>query len=231
MGMKRLLKSLVNGLATLLVLPALGLYRVSSYALGAGWAFPGWSEAFALIPGMFGVYLRGAFYRGVFPRCGADASIGFGSIFSHPTAEIGAGVYIGPYCVIGDVTVEDDVLISSHVSILNGGRQHGIERLDIPIREQPGTWPRLTIGRDTWIGERSVILSDVGEQCVVGAGSVVTCALGDRVVAVGAPARVIRTRTGVVEGRAFAGLRSPDESPAARANGDSCEGASDRQPC
>jgi acetyltransferase-like isoleucine patch superfamily enzyme len=208
MGTKRLLKSLVNGLANLLVLPALGLYRVSAYAVGAGRAFPGWSQAFALIPGMFGVYLRGAFYRGVLSRCGSDASIGFGSIFSHPTAEIGAGVYIGPFCVIGDVTVEDDVLISSHVSILNGGRQHGIERLDIPIREQPGTWPRVTIGRDSWIGERSVIMADIGEQCVVGAGSVVIGPLEDRVVAVGSPARVIRVREGISSGLEISGIQA-----------------------
>jgi virginiamycin A acetyltransferase len=93
------------------------------------------------------------------------------------------------------VTLEDDVLLGSQVSIANGGGQHGIERLDIPIREQPGTWPHITIGRDSWIGDRAVVLANVGEQCVIGAGSVVTRDLADRAIAVGVPAKVVRFRT------------------------------------
>ena len=100
----------------------------------------------------------------------------------------------GSICTIGDVTLEDDVLISSHVSIINGGGQHGIERLDIPIREQPGCWTRVTIGRDTWIGERATVMADVGKHCVIGAGSVVTVSIPDYAIAVGCPARVVRFR-------------------------------------
>ena len=98
--------------------------------------------------------------------------------------------------MIGDVTLEDDVLIGSHVSIINGNRQHGIARLDIPIREQSGEWPRITIGRDTWIGDRAVVFADVGKHCVIGAGSVVTKPIPDYAIAVGNPARVIRYREG-----------------------------------
>jgi virginiamycin A acetyltransferase len=211
--MKGLLKSAFNALALAVVLPAVLLYRLGALSIGPEQAFPGWSQALSLIPGLTGIYLRRAFYRGVLPRCGPDASIGFGSIFSHPTAEIGVGVYIGPFCVIGDVTVEDDVLISSHVSILNGGRQHGIERLDIPIREQPGTWHRVTIGRDSWIGERSVVMADVGGQCVVGAGSVVVGPLEDRVVAAGSPARVIRVRERMNSGLELSGVQETRPCP------------------
>ena len=117
-----------------------------------------------------------------------------GPSFRHPTAEIGNNVYIGVYCCLGDVTLEDDVLIASHVSIANGGRQHGIERLDIPIREQPGVWPRITIGRDSWIGDRAVVLADVGQQCVIGAGSVVTKSIPDLAIAVGVPAHLVQWR-------------------------------------
>jgi virginiamycin A acetyltransferase len=78
--------------------------------------------------------------------------------------------------------------------VINGGSQHGIERLDLPIREQPGRWPRVTIGRDSWVGDRTVVLADVGHHCVVGAGSVVTKPLPDFAIAVGVPAKVIRYR-------------------------------------
>ena len=57
--------------------------------------FPGWSQAFSLIPGLTGVFLRRAFYRLTLHRCMADAWIGFGTVFSHPSAEIGRSVYIG----------------------------------------------------------------------------------------------------------------------------------------
>ena len=64
----------------------------------------------------------------------------------------------------------------------------------MPIREQLGTYPRVTIGRDSWIGDRSVVLADVGHHCVIGAGSVVIKPVPDYAIAVGCPARVIRFR-------------------------------------
>jgi virginiamycin A acetyltransferase len=192
--MKGWLKLLAEALTTLLVLPGLVLYWLAALVVGSERAFPGWSQLMSLLPGVTGVYLRRSFYRLVLPRCGSGCWIGFGVIFSHPTAEVGRNAYIGPFCCLGDVTLEDDVLLGSHVSVPNGGSQHGIERLDVPIREQPGTWVRITIGRDTWIGDRAVVLADVGSQCVVGAGSVVVKPIPDRAIAAGTPARVLRYR-------------------------------------
>jgi acetyltransferase-like isoleucine patch superfamily enzyme len=192
--MKRLVKTAADGVALLLVLPALLLYGLGALALGRGRAFPGWSQGLGLLPGLTGAYLRRAFYRVALRRCGRDAWIGFGVIFSHPGAEVGRTVYVGPYGCLGEVTLEDDVLLGSHVSVTNGAAQHGTERLDIPVREQPGVWPRVTIGRDTWVGDRAVVLADVGKHCVIGAGSVVTKPIPDYAVAVGVPARVVRYR-------------------------------------
>jgi acetyltransferase-like isoleucine patch superfamily enzyme len=90
----------------------------------------------------------------------------------------------------GDVTLEDDVLVGSNVSIINGRRQHGVERLDIPVREQPGEYPRITIGADTWIGDRAVVTADVGKHCIVGAGAVVTKPVPDFAIVVGNPAKI-----------------------------------------
>jgi acetyltransferase-like isoleucine patch superfamily enzyme len=199
--MKGAVKMIVRGLALLLVLPCVMVFRLGVLVLGPEKAFPGWSQAFSLAPGLAGVYLRAAFYRLVLRRCAADAWLGFGTVFSHAGADVGRKVYVGVYCCLGDITLEDDVLIGSHVSVANGGAQHGIERIDIPIREQPGTWPRVTIGRGSWIGDRAVVLADVGQGCVVGAGSVVTRPLPDYAVAVGVPAKVIRYRKGSVEAR------------------------------
>jgi virginiamycin A acetyltransferase len=205
--MRSILARGADAVALLLVLPAFLLYRAGQWALGAERAFPGWSQALSLVPGLTGVYLRRAFYRLVFPRCGNGACISFGTIFSHPWAEVGRSVYVGAFCCLGDVVLEDDVLISSHVSIMNGGAQHGIDRLDLPVREQPGVWPKITIGGDTWIGDRATVLADVGRHCVIGAGSVVTRVIPDYAIAVGVPAQVIRYRTGAAGG---AGNRSRD---------------------
>lgn len=198
--MQALAKNTANAIAAVLVLPVACAYWTAAALLGRQKAFPGWSQFLSLLPGFSGTYLRRAFYRLVLPRCGPGSVISFGTVFSHPTAEIGAGAYVGVFGCLGDVTLEDDVLVGSHVSITNGSRQHGIERLDIPVREQPGVWPRVKIGRDSWIGDRAVVMADVGEHCVVGAGAVVTRSVPDYAIVVGVPARVVgwRGQTGVL---------------------------------
>jgi acetyltransferase-like isoleucine patch superfamily enzyme len=191
--MKSLCKALANAAAVLLVLPAFLLYQIARLFLGSR-AFSGWSQAFSLFPGFLGAYLRRGFYRLTLQHCGRDACVSFGTIFADPSAELGDGVYVGAFCCLGDVTLQDDVLLGSHVSIPSGARQHGFEHLDVPIREQPGVPQRITIGHNTWVGDRAVILANVGQHCVIGAGAVVTQPIPDYSVAVGVPARVVRSR-------------------------------------
>lgn len=208
--LKELAKVAAELTACLLVLPALLCYGLCRLCFGSQRAFPGWSQALCLFPGTSGVYLRRAFYRFVLARCAPGSCISFGTVFSHATASVGRNVYVGLSCCLGDVTLEDDVLLGSHVSIMNGAAQHGIERLDIPIREQPGVWPRVTIGRDSWIGDRATVMADVGKHCVIGAGSVVTKAIPDYAIAAGVPAKVIRYRKGApVDEPAEASERKP----------------------
>lgn len=190
----RKLKSIAEWIARILTLAPYLAYRICVVALGDFRAFPGWSQAMSLLPGLAGQFLRRAFYAWVLPRCGRGCVVSFGTVFSHPTVKIGEQAYLGVYCCIGDVTIEDDVLVGSHVSITNGSRQHGTSRLDIPVREQPGEWPRMTIGRDSWIGDRAVVMADVGKHCVVGAGAVVTKPVPDYAIVVGSPARIIGYR-------------------------------------
>ncbi len=192
---RALLKRLVHLICAILVAPAVLLYRLERAALGADRCFPGWSQALSLLPGIPGMYFRRAFLNATLARCGADCWIGFGTVITSASTTIGDRAYVGLSCTLGDVDVGDDALIASHVSLVNGGHQHGIERLDVPIREQPGRWVRIRVGRDSWIGERAVVMADVGDHCVVGAGSVVTKPIPDYAIAVGNPARVVRDRT------------------------------------
>ena len=192
--MKSAAKLCLRYLSLTTVLPAVAVYRLQAAIIGRERAFPGWSQLFSLIPGHLGIYLRHAFYRCSLGRCGDDACIGFGTIFSGPEATIGKTAYIGNFCSIGNVEIGDDVLIASHVSIMNGCNQHRIDRLDVPVREQIGVYEPVSIGSDTWIGERATIAASVGKHCVIGAGSLVLKTIPDYGVAVGVPAKVIRDR-------------------------------------
>lgn len=189
-----IVKQLLQLAALAMVLPAAMAYWLAAMVLGRQRAFAGWSQAMSLFPGLSGAYLRRAFYRLVLAECGEGSHVSFGTVFSHPTARIGRNVYVGVFCCLGDITLEEDALIGSHVSITNGSRQHGIERLDVPVREQPGEWPRVTIGCDTWIGDRAVVMADVGRHCVVGAGAVVTKPVPDYAIVTGVPARIVGSR-------------------------------------
>src|SRR5215470_6836257 len=97
---KTTLKFLADGVALALVLPAFVLYRLGAALVGPEKAFPGWSQAFSLLPGLSGVYLRRAFYLLVLPRCRAGCCLSFGTVFSHPTAEVGRTAYTGVFCCL-----------------------------------------------------------------------------------------------------------------------------------
>lgn len=190
------MKTFAKVLLAILAGPVTAFYWCGARLIGEARAFPGLSQALSLLPGLSGVYFRQACYRRILGGCGEGACITFGTILSHASAKVGKHVYVGAYCVLGDVTLEDDVLLGSHVSIINGSAQHGTERSDVPVREQPGVFPRVTIGRDTWIGERATVMADVGCHCVVAAGAVVTRPVPDFAIVAGVPARCIAWRGG-----------------------------------
>ena len=188
------MKPLLYFLSIVLMLPVVLLYWIIILFRGRQGAFSGCSQLVSLIPGLLGVFLRWGFYKMVLPRCGRDAHIGFGTIFSHPTVSIGKSVYIGAYCIIGDVDLQDDCILASGVSVCNGTKQHRFDRLDVPIREQGGEYVRIVIGADSWIGERAVVMADVGAKAIVGAGSIVVKPVEEKTIVVGNPASPIGRR-------------------------------------
>jgi virginiamycin A acetyltransferase len=187
-------KTLARAAATAAVLPALASYWIRARLLGADRALEGSSQAFAVLPGILGQYLRRAFLSHVLAACDATSTIEFGVLFSQAGARIGENVYIGPRCHIGLAHLEADVLVGASVHIPSGSQTHGTGDLDMPIRLQPGVRTVVRIGAGAWIGSNAVVMADVGRNSVIGAGSVVTRPIPDGVIAAGIPARVVRPR-------------------------------------
>lgn len=105
----------------------------------------------------------------------------------------GSNVYANFHLTLVDDThiyVGDNTMFGPNVTVCTAG--HPI----LPeLREQGYQYNApVRIGRSCWIGAGAVILPGVtiGDNTVVGAGSVVTCDLPANVVAVGNPCRVLR---------------------------------------
>lgn len=192
--LKRLIKSVLRGLATLIVSPLLLTHGFASLLNSADRSIESHSQLLSLLPGTLGNYLRVAFFRRTLEYCHPSVTICFGTLFSKTGARIEKHVYIGPNCMIGLATIHQDVLIGPAVQIPSGPRTHGIAELHIPIRQQQGTPERIVIGADSWIGCQSVILADVAEKTVVAAGTVVTKRAPSKSVIGGVPAKLLRSR-------------------------------------
>jgi acetyltransferase-like isoleucine patch superfamily enzyme len=92
------------------------------------------------------------------------------------------------------VTIEDDVMFGTNVNITDGF--HGFTHVNEPYKYQElFRIQEITVRQGCWIGQNVVICPGVtiGRMTIVGANSVVTKSLPDRCIAVGSPARVIKT--------------------------------------
>jgi acetyltransferase-like isoleucine patch superfamily enzyme len=170
-------------------------FWIRAWIIGSDRALEGSSQALAIVPGLCGQYLRRAFLSAALAHCHPTASICFGTIFSRTGARIDENVYIGPGCRLGLVHVERDVLVGADVHLPSGPATHGFDDLTRPIREQQGAPQLVHIGRGAWIGSTAVVMADVGYGTVVGAGAVVTRPLPPLVIAVGVPARPVKSRS------------------------------------
>jgi acetyltransferase-like isoleucine patch superfamily enzyme len=186
--MKRTLKLFLQGVSLAMAfVPALiaGFGRFgATFTMGA--------HAYSYMPGIVGDYLRIAYYRLTLDRCSLESRISFGSFFARPQAQVGHGVYIGSYCILGCCTIGDRTQIASHVQILSGRRQHSRDEAGQVSGAEEGVFETIEIGADCWLGAGAIIMAPVGAQTTIGAGSVVVAPVPDAVVAVGNPARVIK---------------------------------------
>ena len=149
-------------------------------------------------PGTMGLVLRYALLRNLAAHVGENVSIHPDVyLFNVDKLSIGDNVSIQPMSYIeawGGIEIGNDVAIAHGVTIMSVN--HGFESLDMPIKDQPIIPMPVKIGDDVWLASKVSVLggTTVGDHSVIGAGAVVTGDIAPRSVAVGVPAKVIKTR-------------------------------------
>jgi acetyltransferase-like isoleucine patch superfamily enzyme len=110
---------------------------------------------------------------------GDRANIGFNcEIFSAARVELGARVLLAAYCYVI-------------------GGDHDWKDAGRPVLEQGRRAAGVTVGAGTWLGAGAKVLdgTTIGADAIVGAGAVVTSDVPASAIAVGVPAKVVRSRT------------------------------------
>ncbi|MGO1788335.1 MAG: acyltransferase [Sphingobacterium sp.] len=156
--------------------------------------FMSFSQALSLIPGKVGIYVRAAFYHLACTDTSDEISIGFLTLFSHADTTIEKGVYIGPQCNIGKCIIKKDTLLGSGVHILSGKKQHSFEDINQSIQNQPGTFSKVIVGEDCWIGNGAIVMANIGEKSIIAAGSVLIDTTESLEIFAGNPAKLVRKR-------------------------------------
>ena len=124
----------------------------------------------------------------------------FCDIYAGDFLRIGSGSDIGTRCrIAGNVVIEENVLLGPNVFVCRYDHDYkDIEKPIIKLKEyEPNRngHSELLIGEGSWIGTNVVISGDVhvGKHCVIGANAVVIRDIPDYSVAVGSPAKVVKT--------------------------------------
>lgn len=117
----------------------------------------------------------------------------------HPTALISrfanvsqSGVLIAPKCVVqADVTIGDGVVMRDQALICHTTNIGEF----VFIGPQALVGALLDVGRLAFIGQKALLISkkakNIGAQCTIGAGSVVTKSVEDSATVIGNPAKVL----------------------------------------
>lgn len=132
----------------------------------------------------------------VMSNCLMQAVVKYEESHYEPCIEIGDDVYIGRYAYLvaaQEITIADGCVLSEHVYIADNS--HGYDPLAGPIMRQPlEVKGPVRIGPNCFLGYRVAVMPNItlGEWCIVGANSVVTCSFPAYSMIAGAPARLIK---------------------------------------
>lgn len=109
---------------------------------------------------------------------------------------IGAGVFVGQGCVIvaqNSIHIGAGVLVAEYVSIRD--QDHCVDN-GLALSKSGFVVDPIFIGNDVWIGAKSTVLRGacIEDNVVIGAHSLVNGSISKGSIAVGVPAKIIKTR-------------------------------------
>lgn len=168
-------------------LPHLALYLGGCVTMGREKAFRSSSERIAGLAGQLGVYARQWFYSLTLREVGDDVYFGFMSMFSKRDVRIGDRVYIGRFCSIGLADLEEEAVLADGVQVLSGRHHHATG--EGSLQHGDVRYERVTVGRRAWLGANAVVMANIGESAIVGAGAVVAKPVEPEAKVVGVPAK------------------------------------------
>jgi maltose O-acetyltransferase len=132
-------------------------------------------------------------FKNTFKRCGENTFIQFPvRIEGANHIDVGNNVSINAFVHIwgqGNVTIGDDCLIASHVSINSVTHDTNAKLYRNSIVEK-----EVVIGNNVWIGSHAIILPGIkiGNNAIIGAGALVNKNVPSGAVVAGVPAKIIK---------------------------------------
>ncbi|MBR6292505.1 MAG: acyltransferase [Bacteroidales bacterium] len=133
-------------------------------------------------------------------HCVLGCWVNHGKVVYNPTIIVGDNCMIGEYnqiTAINKVTIGNGVLTGRYVYI--GDNSHGGLSQDEanipPAKRKLQSKGTVNIGNNVWIGDKATILGGVtiGDNVIIGSNSVVTRDIPSNCIAVGAPAKIVKT--------------------------------------
>ena len=132
----------------------------------------------------------------IYPYCRIECFCKISGQKLNPKIKIGDNVLMGRNTTIlcaNNVEIGDNTMFASYCFVSD--ENHGV---DLSTNEryecQKLQISSVRIGNNCWIGEKVIILpgTTIGDNTIIGAGSVVTKSLPKNVIAVGNPAKIIK---------------------------------------
>jgi acetyltransferase-like isoleucine patch superfamily enzyme len=151
-------------------------------------------NALSVVPGGAGILIRRAWYGATLASCGKRLKVLFGAAITDPRSCIGDDCLIGELNRVGFVEIGPKFMSSHGVCIVSGRHQHGYEKTEVAMRDQPATARRIKIGEDVWVGAGAAIGADVAAHSVVGMGAAITRTFDEWKILGGVPGKVIGER-------------------------------------
>lgn len=139
--------------------------------------------------------IRYFFTKKIIQKIGKNVNVERNAFFN-PKVEIGDNSGIGIDCELnGKIKIGDNVLMGPEVVFYTQNHEFK-DKNRLIINQDFRKEEQIEIGNDCWIGRRTIILPgvNIGEGCVIGAGSIVTKSFEPYSIIAGNPAKCIGRR-------------------------------------